>query len=502
MRAARLLVLAVFCAMAMVWAPLLQSPGVPLSVLDFIGPLRADPQQVDDTSGVPVAPDPVHPNSALPDTGNHADTSHHVPLPAFVPRSGVLTNSSESGPEGEESQATSATPAAASSDTTTGSVTTKHQSGAAPSSSKARPISIKVEPIPGTEQAGPSKTPVWPKFIGAKNLFGAAKVPAKLEARAIGTYSRGCLAGAVPLPIDGPAWQEMRLSRNRNWGHPELIALVERFAKDAQKLDGWPGLLVGDIAQPRGGPMITGHASHQIGLDADIWLTPMPDRRLTPKEREEMQATSMLDSTSVAVDPQIFTEKQTALIKRAASYPEVERIFVHPAIKKALCQTKDTDRKWLGKVRPWFGHYYHFHMRIKCPEGFAGCAPQPPPTGDDGCGKEVDQWLAKVIPSKTPLEPVPPPVSGVKPPKPPLMLAELPKECQAVLASGPEPVTVPPEALMTPLQVKKTLAKAAAVHTTIANAAAVPGSKGLPAHLANSPALRPHLKKAATVDPK
>jgi len=491
--------LAVFCAMAMVGASLLQSPGVPLSVPEFIEPLRADPQPVDDSSGVPVSPDPAHP-----------DIGKHTKLPDFVPRNGLLTNSDESGPQGEEpgSDAQVQSPVPADAATTTGSVTTDHQPVA--SSSTARPVAIKVEPIPGTVPATASKTPVWPKFIGAKTLFGSAKVPAPLEARAIGSYSRGCLSGAVPLPIDGPAWQEMRLSRNRNWGHPKLIDLVQRFAKDAQKLDGWPGLLVGDIAQPRGGPMITGHASHQIGLDADIWLTPMPDHRLSTKEREELQATSMLDSTGLAVDPAIFTDKQVALIKRAASYPEVERIFVHPAIKKALCKAADaTDRKWLGKVRPWFGHYFHFHMRIKCPEGFAGCAPQLPPTGDDGCGKEVDQWLAKVVPSKTPLEPAPPRTGGVKPPKPPIMLAELPKECQAVLASGPDPVPVPREALLTPIQVKKTLAKAAAVHAALASAAAVPGAgttastaKALPAHLANSPALRPHLHKAATADPK
>ncbi|WP_045836995.1 penicillin-insensitive murein endopeptidase [Hyphomicrobium sp. 99] len=495
MRAARLLVLAVFCAMALVGASWLQSPGAPLAALNFIGPLRADPRPVDDSSGVPVSPDPAHP-----------DAGKHPALPDFVPRNGLLTNSDESGPQGEEpgSAAQAQSPAPADAATTTGSVTTEHQTGAAApaAASTARPISIKVEPIPGTEASVPTKEPVWPKFIGAKTLFGAAKVPAPLEARAIGSYSRGCLSGAVPLPIDGPAWQEMRLSRNRNWGHPKLIALVQQFAKDAQKLDGWPGLLVGDIAQPRGGPMITGHASHQIGLDADIWLTPMPDRRLSNKEREDLQATSMLDSTGLAVDPAVFSEKQVALIKRAASYPQVERIFVHPAIKKALCKVGDPDRKWLGKVRPWFGHYYHFHMRIKCPEGFAGCAPQVPPTGDDGCGKEVDQWLAKVVPSKTPLEPAPPPVAGVKPPKPPLMLAELPKECQAVLASGPDPVPVPREALLTPLQVKRTLAKAAAVHSAIASAAAVPGAKALPSHLANSPALRPHLHKAATTDPK
>ncbi|MET0639533.1 MAG: penicillin-insensitive murein endopeptidase [Hyphomicrobium sp.] len=368
-------------------------------------------------------------------------------------------------------------------------------------SADARPVSIKVEPIPGTE---PPKKAIWPTFIGAKSLFGEAKKPAPLEARAIGSYSRGCLSGAVPLPIDGPAWQEMRLSRNRNWGHPQLIALIERFAKDAQKLDGWPGLLVGDIAQPRGGPMITGHASHQIGLDADFWLTPMPKRRLDRKERENLEATSMLDSTGLAVDPKLFDAKRVALIKRAASYPEVERIFVHPAIKKALCKAGGTDRAWLGKVRPWYGHYYHFHMRIKCPAGFAGCMPQPAPTGDDGCGKEVDQWLAKVVPAKeiAPTAPKQPVIGPPRAPRPPIMLSELPKECQAVLTAGPDAVTIPKAALLTQVEVKKALAKAAVVNLALYKASAVPGGRTSAATLAKSPALRPHLRRSATADPK
>ena len=84
----------------------------------------------------------------------------------------------------------------------------------------------------------------------------------------------------MAIATDGPTWQAMRLSRNRRWGHPTMIKLIEKLSRDAVA-DGWPGLLIGDISQPRGGPMLTGHASHQIGLDADIWLTPMPDRRLT-----------------------------------------------------------------------------------------------------------------------------------------------------------------------------------------------------------------------------
>ena len=309
-------------------------------------------------------------------------------------------------------------------------------------------VVTQIEPIvpPGSgASVGGQAAPLPTHVIPAKELFGAAKKASPLAARAIGTYSRGCLAGAVALPVDGPAWQAMRLSRNRNWGHPKLISLVEQLANESQKVDGWPGLLVGDIAQPRGGPMLTGHASHQIGLDADVWLTPMPKRRLTNKEREDISATSMLDSTDIAVDPKIFNEGHVKLIKRAASYPQVERVLVHPAIKKALCNAAGTDRKWLGKVRPIGGHYYHFHIRMACPPGFAGCVPQKAPTGEDGCTKEVDEWLVRLTPPKTP-PPPPPPGYKPRPPKPPITMAQLPQECTAVLESGPDGIAVPPQA--------------------------------------------------------
>ena len=305
-------------------------------------------------------------------------------------------------------------------------------------------VVTEIEPIVpggGAPPVGEPQARLQPS-IAAKTLFGSAKVAAPMAARSIGSYARGCLAGAVALPVDGPAWQAMRLSRNRNWGHPKLISLVERLATDAKKLDGWPGLLVGDISQPRGGPMLTGHASHQVGLDADVWLTPMPDHRLSNKEREDIAATSMLDSTDLAVDPKIFTADHVKLIKRAASYPEVERVLVHPAIKKALCAAAGTDRKWLGKVRPIGGHYYHFHIRMACPPGSMLCKPQKPPTGEDGCTKEVDEWLARLAPPKTP-PPPPPPGYKPPPPKPSITMAQLPTECTAVLESGPDGVVVP-----------------------------------------------------------
>lgn len=195
--------------------------------------------------------------------------------------------------------------------------------------------------------------------------------------------------------------------------------------------------------------MLTGHASHQLGLDADVWLTPMPDHTLTRQERENLAATSMLDSTDLAVDPKVFTDKHVALIKRAASFPEVERVLVHPAIKKALCQSAGTDRGWLGKVRPIQGHYYHFHIRIGCPPGSVGCVAQKPVTGEDGCTKEVDEWLTRMARAKLPAPPKPP---GWKPspPAPPVTMSSLPADCRMVLESGADGIPVPAEAMLPP----------------------------------------------------
>jgi penicillin-insensitive murein endopeptidase len=294
-----------------------------------------------------------------------------------------------------------------------------------------QPAPVLIEP-PAPLGGLPAAAPPNANGKVAKVLFGAAREPAPLAARAIGSYARGCLAGARALPIDGPAWQAMRLSRNRNWGHPRTIALVEKLATDAKANNEWPGLLVGDISQPRGGPMLTGHASHQVGLDADIWLTPMPDRRLTEQEREDISAISMLDSTSLAVDRKIWSARHLALIKRAASMPEVERVLVHPAIKKAICldTAKDSNRAWLIKVRPIFGHHYHFHIRIGCPRDSPGCVTQPAPPGDDGCGKELDDWFKLLT------RPPPKPSDKPEPPKPPMTLDQLPHDCRVVLGAG------------------------------------------------------------------
>jgi len=275
------------------------------------------------------------------------------------------------------------------------------------------------------QQAGPTPG-------SAKAIFGAVTLPTQGPTQSIGFYAKGCLAGAVALPTDGPTWQAMRLSRNRRWGRPDMIGLLERLSRDAAKHDGWPGLLVGDISQPRGGPMFNGHASHQIGLDADVWLTPMPPHKLTVAERETLPFTSMLAKDKfLTINDRVWTPAHARLLMRAASYPEVERIFVNPAIKKKMCDIWTGDRSNLGKLRPEYGHDSHFHIRIRCPAGSVGCTPQAPVAAGDGCDKTLAWWLGP--------EPWAKPKPDTKPPAKPreIMVSDLPRACQAVVAAPP-----------------------------------------------------------------
>src|ERR1700724_2046327 len=262
--------------------------------------------------------------------------------------------------------------------------------------------SLDPKPLP------PLANPSDPK-LGANELFGRIATPAPMATHSIGFYAKGCLAGALALPINGETWKVMRLSRNRNWAHPDMVALLERLSVKAHEVAGWPGLLLGDMSQPRGGPMLTGHASHQVGLDADIWLTPMPDRELSREEREEMSATMVVAEDRKDVDPKVWTPAHVAVIKAAAQDPNVARMFVNAAIKKALCRDAGSDRAWLSKVQPWWGHDYHFHVRLICPSGNPECKPQPARPADDGCGKELDHWFTDAIlhPKPDPTPPTP-----------------------------------------------------------------------------------------------
>ena len=260
----------------------------------------------------------------------------------------------------------------------------------------------------------------------AKTLFGAAPTGSQQPAQPIGGYSRGCQSGAVQLAETGPTWQAMRLSRNRNWAQPITVDYVQDLSRFAATQPGWEGLYVGDMSQPRGGPMLTGHVSHQSGLDADIWMLP-PDRLdLTVQEREALSSISMRRQSGAFTNSS-WTPEHEAILKAAASDPRTSRIFVFPGAKVAMCNSATGDRSWLSKIRPWWGHHYHFHVRLNCPEGATDCTPQTPPPPGDGCA-EAQGWVDRI------LNP-PPPDPNATPavPRGELTMADLPGQCLTVL---------------------------------------------------------------------
>jgi penicillin-insensitive murein DD-endopeptidase len=257
----------------------------------------------------------------------------------------------------------------------------------------------------------------------ARDLFSAVNSPSGHAPHAIGRHGLGCLAGGVRLPESGPTWQAMRLGRNHHWGHPNAVAFVERLSRQAVGL-GWPGLYVGDIAQARGGP-IPGHASHQIGLDIDIWMLPPRRLDLSRAERERISSVSVRSADGRRVNGN-WTQSHHALLEAAARDPEVERIFVTGPVKMQMCADAPArDRGWLAKIRPWWEHDTHFHVRLRCPAGQPGCVPPDPLPAGDGCAEAV-WWVTDALAPPDPLAPPPPP-------RPPVRLADLPEQCATVL---------------------------------------------------------------------
>ena len=265
----------------------------------------------------------------------------------------------------------------------------------------------------------------------ARQIFGSFEAASEGRSRAIGGYARGCLAGAEQLPETGPTWQAMRLSRNRNWAHPAMVDFLQDLSRFAATQPGWEGLYVGDISQPRGGP-VTGHASHQIGMDADVWMLPPQRLDLSRAERENLSAVSLRRERGAYVND-LWTEQNWAILREAASDPRVARIFLFPGAVVWMCDNETGNRDYLRRIRPWYGHDAHFHVRLNCPSGSPGCVDQAPPPPGDGCA-EAREWQANIL---NPPPPTPPDPDAPAPaPRGELTLADLPQQCTRVLSSG------------------------------------------------------------------
>lgn len=230
--------------------------------------------------------------------------------------------------------------------------------------------------------------------------------------QSIGKYNAGCISGAVNLPLEGTGYQVMRLSRKRYYGHANLIQFIEQLGKAAvaEKLG---TLLIGDLGQPRGGPTLSGHRSHQTGLDVDIWFLlseKANNQLLTANERESWAAPSMVKRGGDSVNYDQWSTAHERILEAAARQPEVDRIFVNASIKQELCNHKtDSSAGWLRKIRPWFKHQDHFHVRLKCPDNNSHCDGQEPLPEGDGCDASLAWWFSAEAKSPSKNKPAPPP---------------------------------------------------------------------------------------------
>ncbi|MBO1519507.1 penicillin-insensitive murein endopeptidase [Oceanisphaera pacifica] len=227
----------------------------------------------------------------------------------------------------------------------------------------------------------------WIRLLGL--IVFSALLPNTVVAQAVGGYAAGCQFNAQALPPFGPGFYVLRASRERYYGQSSLIEYLQNLGNKLDQAQ-FPAMLVADMAKERGGPFAYGHRSHQSGLDADIWLR-TPPHTIDSRQLETLSAQDMVNHSHYTLSPH-FKDQQRLLIALAAQDPKVSRIFVHPLIKQAMCKAYG-DAPWLSRLRPWFGHSKHIHVRLHCPTGDSHCEPQAPVTPGTGCGSELASWI-------------------------------------------------------------------------------------------------------------
>ncbi|WP_248214377.1 penicillin-insensitive murein endopeptidase [Microbulbifer sp. CAU 1566] len=267
----------------------------------------------------------------------------------------------------------------------------------------------------------------------AKNPWEAVKKPSNQLPASIGGYSNGCLSGAEEMPLRGEGFQLVRTGRDRHYGNPYLVEFLKDFSNAVEE-NQLGRLQIGDMSMARGGPFSSGHRSHQMGLDADIWFSQderAAERPLSSWERDNISAIPMADERKHILLEKNWDPRIPNILRIASEDPRVARIFVHPTVKRKMCDIAGSDNEWLRKVRPWWGHNYHFHVRLNCPPEDKNCKPQAPPRGKP-CEGGLDWWFSDefyaILNGTAPTKPKPKPE---KPPKKP----EMPTQCAQVLTA-------------------------------------------------------------------
>lgn len=203
-----------------------------------------------------------------------------------------------------------------------------------------------------------------------------------------GFYSRGRLVSADLLPPDGFGFVKIHRPRNRGFGSFDLVQVLRETARQMQEL--FPSIdrvQIGDMSAEHGG-FISGHASHQNGLDADVAFL-----RLNRTEQDP-ESTSGFHESFVHngfLTPNFDLARNWAYAKLLVATGRVQRVFVNEVVKRGLCAYVaaqgglETERETLRRLRVIRGHTDHFHVRVTCPAQSPDCAPQEEVPADPGC---------------------------------------------------------------------------------------------------------------------
>lgn len=213
-----------------------------------------------------------------------------------------------------------------------------------------------------------------------------------ISAESFGKYTDGHIFKSVPLKRNAPGIQTMRPAMAKFYGHTELRDFIYKLGK--QTINSGNGqLMIGDLSHKDGGELI-GHASHQNGLDVDIWFYRPKDTitDLANDQRDSSKFPHFLNPATNEFYPNMWNTKLDNVLKMAASDSRVAKIFVNAGVKRRLCRIFPGE-KFLSKIRPWYRHHEHFHVRLKCPENSPSCENQPEIKSLDCSGDNIDWWF-------------------------------------------------------------------------------------------------------------
>lgn len=209
----------------------------------------------------------------------------------------------------------------------------------------------------------------------------------------------------------------MRTDQRRYFGHPDLVMFIQRLSRQVSNL-GMGTVLIGDMGMPAGGRFNGGHASHQTGLDVDIFLQ-LPKTRWTSAQLLRPQALDLVSRDGKHVVPTLWKPEIFSLIKLAAQIKTSRAFLLIRRLSNNFALMRAPIATGCAKCDHWFQHRAHMHVRLRCPADSLECEDQPLPPPGDGCGAELQSWFEPPKPGTTkPEKKTPPP---------------LPPSCQALL---------------------------------------------------------------------